>query len=90
MNIDGSSKNSDVVKLMQNQDAGLLFYPNPAKDYFNINLRKAGKISIYDASGRLVKRLAVQAGVNSIDIRNLPSGSYFAIAAGAKFRFIKQ
>ncbi|HTN38838.1 MAG TPA: choice-of-anchor tandem repeat GloVer-containing protein, partial [Arachidicoccus sp.] len=90
MNTDGSSKNSDVVKLMQNTSGSLLFYPNPAKDYFSVSSPKAGKIGIYDASGRLVKQLAVQAGVNSIDIRNLPAGTYFAIAAGAKFRFIKQ
>ncbi|MEI9955040.1 MAG: T9SS type A sorting domain-containing protein [Ferruginibacter sp.] len=51
---------------------------------------KAGSISIFDASGRLVKLQKVQAGANTIDINGLASGTYFCQVDGSTVQFIKQ
>ncbi|MDQ3109328.1 MAG: T9SS type A sorting domain-containing protein [Bacteroidota bacterium] len=62
-----------------NKNATLLLYPNPAEDFLMINLidgNSITQIEIFDASGRVVKRLNV-GNVSSIYTGDLESGIYF-------------
>jgi hypothetical protein len=59
---------------------GFNIFPNPAKDYLNIQL--SGKISqpavlnIYDNTGRLVIQKEIETGNTLIDLKRYPKGIY--------------
>ena len=86
---DGVSTYSNIVTLSQNSSSSITVYPNPAADYINIKVANAGGISIYSASGGLVKMQILQTGINKIDISALKAGIYFADVKGVKIKFIK-
>ncbi|WP_312298569.1 S8/S53 family peptidase [Chryseobacterium sp.] len=52
--------------------------PNPAKDFVNITLGKYTKasVTIYDASGKLVKTVNVNTNSGKIDVSELVKGTY--------------
>jgi len=89
---DAKNKYSDVVvAMLQNENTNsTLVYPNPARDYINFKLDKAGIIFIYDESGVLVKTAALQASVNKINISNFQAGAYYGEVNGTKLSFVKQ
>lgn len=88
---DANYKYSDVVVALQDENGkNVLIYPNPATDYINIKVAKAGNIIIYNASGILVKTATLNAGVNITDISNLQAGVYYGVVNGIKLRFVKQ
>lgn len=49
-------------------------YPNPVQDRFTVNVD--GELTVYDLSGKQVKRAMVEAG-NSVSVSELNSGIYF-------------
>ena len=49
-------------------------YPNPVKDFLNIDAKNIDWIKIYDVSGKLVKTFSKQSKIN---ISELPKGNYF-------------
>jgi hypothetical protein len=51
---------------------------------------KKGDIVIHNAKGELVFRTEMQSGKHKIDIKELPSGVYFVIAAGQTGRFVRR
>lgn len=75
-------------------DSKVNFYPNPAKDYIQINEEdKDLLINIYDVSGKLV--ITSKFVDNKINISNLNKGNYFANFITKKgeiknFKFIKE
>ena len=52
--------------------------PNPAKDFVNVILGKYSKasVTIYDASGKLVRTVDVNTNSNRIDVSDLVKGTY--------------
>jgi hypothetical protein len=52
--------------------------PNPAKDFVNVTLGKYSKasVTIYDASGKLVKTVNVNTNSGRIDVSELVKGTY--------------
>ena len=57
----------------------LHIYPNPADDMLNILINEPSKnmkASILDSTGKIVKSIKLKSGENSINIHNLPSGTY--------------
>ena len=59
-------------------------YPNPATDILNIELNEVennSSIAIYSMAGACVKQVSAKAGINTISISNLPSGTYFVRAS---------
>lgn len=52
--------------------------PNPAKDFVNVALGKHSKaaVTIYDASGKLIKTVNVDTNSGKIDVSELVRGSY--------------
>lgn len=56
----------------------MVIFPNPVTQILNINVEQGYKQGIIiDAIGRTLSTHYIQAGVNSIDVRHLPSGVYF-------------
>lgn len=52
-------------------------YPNPAQDIIKINATENANISIYTLAGAVVKTVnSLSAGVQSINVANLPKGNY--------------
>lgn len=93
----GKSRYSDVVCLTRKtnenvSDEGdkISIYPNPASHYIHLNTTVAGKIYLYNVSGKLLKTEKVQAGLNKIDIRALSAGIYFIRSERFDMKFIKR
>lgn len=73
----------------------LILYPNPTKDYLNLNFNNLlynGNYSVIDLSGKLI--LNAQLSANKIDVSNIANGIYFlSVTSEGKTqtqRFIKQ
>jgi len=91
MDNDGNLTYSKAVDVrLKNDDTQNIVYPNPARDYINVNVAKAGLICIYNATGLLVKTQDLNVGSNKIDIRALGAGIYFTKVNGTRIKFIKQ
>jgi hypothetical protein len=82
----GRPKMSSSIEPYINLSSQFAIYPNPAQDIINITfeskLRGIYNVSIFDQSGRFVKKMNYNAnlGVNNItaiDITSLSSGTYF-------------
>ena len=58
----------DVTDVAESISENLIVYPNPAKDFIQVE----GNVSIYDLCGKLVMK-----GSGRIDISSLPEGMYF-------------
>ncbi len=75
----------------------LHIYPNPVKSQLNILLEdpvKIMKASIMDSTGRVVKSIKLKSGSNTVNVGNLPSGTYIIHAVSShkvfKKRFVKE
>lgn len=64
----------EVTKL----NAGVSITPNPAKDIVNISLGgySKGTVTIYDASGKLIKTETMNSSSNRMDVSSLVKGVY--------------
>ncbi len=66
-------------------------YPNPAKDFINIqgNIDRQGSFELANQSGKILS--IYDANIQRIDVSNLPKGSYFLKVKGTKQiqKFIK-
>ncbi|NOQ27947.1 MAG: T9SS type A sorting domain-containing protein [Bacteroidales bacterium] len=68
-------------------------YPNPASSYINVQVTNAkanGMISIYSATGALVKLVEMDESEREIDISELPSGLYLITVETKKEAITKQ
>ena len=61
----------DVTDVAENSSTSLTVYPNPTKDFIQVE----GNVSIYDLCGKLVMK-----GSGRIDVSSLPTGLYFVKA----------
>ena len=54
------------------------FYPNPAKDFINIQLGKysEAQVILYDTTGKLIKTVVVDKIKNKINVSTLVKGVY--------------
>jgi hypothetical protein len=72
---------NSILNIETKEKVDIKVYPNPAKDYINVdfdskNFNQA-EIELYDMQGRLVKKtkLKAQKG-NRIDVSSLKAGNY--------------
>lgn len=69
-------------------------FPNPANNVINLNLPENAEIMVINMSGKTVMQQNFNAGINNIDISNLPSGIYFVKIYGKDLndilKFVKQ
>ncbi len=100
---DGSSQLTEgvhqpVVEIVSVEDEipeiGMAVYPNPNSGQFFFELTNLeGKTfngELFDANGVSIEKVVVSEQTNSIDISNLPSGSYFLHVFGEDGHSMKQ
>jgi hypothetical protein len=86
------TKNVNVVQCSTfneiEQISGISIYPNPAKDFINIEITDLtySHVEIFDIIGQLVLTAEIKPNSNSIDIRNLFHGSYVLKLSGKNGR----
>ncbi|NML23569.1 T9SS type A sorting domain-containing protein [Pseudoflavitalea sp. G-6-1-2] len=90
VDIDTRSKNSQIIRLAQKINEGLLAYPNPSNGMIYFETNEPGTVHLYSADGKNVKNILLQTGINAINIKDLPGGTYFAIMNGSKLTLIKR
>jgi hypothetical protein len=71
--------------------AALVLYPNPATDRLAISAPTAAtSATVVDALGRVIRTVALQSGVATVEVTGLTAGVYSVrVGAGVK-RFVKQ
>ena len=77
-------------------EEGIKLYPNPSKDFIQIEIPAFGKgyifLKINDTMGRMLSESEFKAGQKSysIDIKNLKEGTYFLNAEQGDKRFVRK
>nr|MCR5191809.1 T9SS type A sorting domain-containing protein [Bacteroidales bacterium] len=74
-------------------DATLIsVYPNPATERVNIVVGNVnGEVAtLYDVTGNVVMKIALQEGVNTIDVSNVAKGVYMLRACGTAQKIVKK
>jgi glycosidase len=77
-------------------EEGIKLFPNPSKDFIKIEIPDFGKgyifLKINDIMGRVLSENEFKAGQKnySIDIKNLPEGTYFLNVEQGEKRFVKK
>lgn len=97
LELNGSANYSTVKKLNLSSSAEQLkVWPNPATALLQINTGdKAGRANIIDPSGRIIKTIALGAGINRIPVNDLNRGLYMIVFSTnqgevIQTRFLKQ
>lgn len=67
--------NSLTTSLAEKADSKLVVYPNPTVESFQILGNKFDKLSIYNATGKLIK--SVNENVSTVSVTDFPKGLYF-------------
>ena len=86
----------NVLAIESEMEEGIKLYPNPSKDFIQIEIPEFGKGYIYlkinDVMGRVLSENELKSGQKSysIDIKNLPEGTYFLNAEQGDKRFVKK
>lgn len=89
-NNDGSFSYSKVLNILnQTIKTFVKLWPNPSKNFINIQLNASGIFKIFDNSGKLIQSEEIRKGENKIDIRKLSTGVYYGLIGDSKFKFIK-
>ncbi|MCK9338363.1 MAG: choice-of-anchor J domain-containing protein, partial [Bacteroidales bacterium] len=69
-----------TVGIAEYEGLNVSLYPNPANSEINVQLSASlhnGQIAIYDVYGKLLKQVAVEGNLTTINIQNMASGVYF-------------
>jgi 1,4-alpha-glucan branching enzyme len=86
----------NVLAIENEAETGIKLYPNPSKDMIYIEIPEFGKgyinLKINDVMGKILLENELKAGQKnySIDIKNLPEGTYFLNAEQGEKRFVKK
>ncbi len=67
--------NSLTTELVEKADSKLVIYPNPTFESFQIKGEKFDNLTIYNATGKLIK--SVNENVSSVSVADFPKGLYF-------------
>ncbi len=65
-----------TIKMETKNSESNNIYPNPTKDFVNIELQEDSLVEIIDINGKVVKALELSAGVNNVNVSDLPNGVY--------------
>jgi hypothetical protein len=84
--IKAGETSSNSIKI-ESKTKVIMLYPNPAKDYLNIDNFYRGKIEIYSVNGL---KLLESENTNMIDIQELQNGIYFVKSDNEINKFIKK
>lgn len=94
----GRKEYSTSVVIKTGMISALRIYPNPAANMLQLQLRYRGAEtgSIMDMTGKRIKTIELPASSSftsltmTVDISNLPSGSYVLEVGGQQLKFVKQ
>lgn len=81
VDMDGKESYSNVKAVAINDNSSVSLWPNPAKDVVYVQNRggsgsfKSGAM-IFDQSGRILSQVALQDGINTINLSRFPTGTY--------------
>lgn len=76
-NITGQPEYSRIIRLSQYSKSSFELQTNIVKDILNIEANESIIIQIVNSTGSLYLSKTLQPGLNSINIKSLPNGSYF-------------
>ncbi|MBD3638657.1 MAG: T9SS type A sorting domain-containing protein [Crocinitomicaceae bacterium] len=62
-----------------NTTSDLKLYPNPAQEQLTIETQTAGILEIINVNGQLVKRIQLQANLNTVEVKDLDAGVYIYV-----------
>lgn len=65
-----------TIKMETKNSETSSIYPNPTRDFVNIELQEDSLVEIIDINGKVVKSLELFAGVNNVNVSDLPNGIY--------------
>lgn len=65
-----------TIKMETKNSETSSIYPNPTRDFVNIELQEDSLVEIIDINGKVVKALELSAGVNNVNVSDLPNGVY--------------
>ncbi len=76
----------------QSDATRLRVYPNPTAETLVVEglLAKDGQVRLYNQQGQLVKTSAVGDGRTTLDVSDLPAGTYLLLCNGEVFKVIKE
>jgi hypothetical protein len=64
------------VGVLENNEQNLILYPNPAASEINFHTAQQGTFILYSLTGQQVLKQITLAGLNTIQIQQLPAGTY--------------
>ncbi len=65
-----------TIKMETKNSETSSIYPNPTRDFVNIELQEDSLVEIIDINGKVVKALELSSGVNNVNVSDLPNGVY--------------
>ena len=77
----GSTTYSTIKKVDVSQSGSVSVWPNPASHELIVQqplMEEGSQLYLHDFSGKLIKMISLKGGINKIDIRPLPAGTYLA------------
>jgi len=77
-----------INSLAINNDVNI--YPNPVKEKLIIEAKETYRLTIKNSEGKIVKKSKINAGLNTISLRELPSGMYFITGFNSSTRFAEK
>ncbi|MDR1119915.1 MAG: T9SS type A sorting domain-containing protein [Dysgonamonadaceae bacterium] len=78
------------VSAVDNNNAGIRIYPNPAWEYLQIETREKARFAICDLSGKTCISGHLQNGKNQVNIENLPKGLYLIYIRGTQCSYAQK
>lgn len=93
VNQDGTSAYSRMISLYTTETSQIVLYPNPANEIINVAVSPqllGSKATVYDITGKVVKRFQIYNAVQPIDIKQFTPGLFIIqFANGSATRFVK-
>lgn len=81
----------DGINGIENTTNGVVtLSPTMATQFVNIMLGTEATATIYATTGAAVMNVALNAGVNNVNVSNLAPGMYIVKVAGETLRFVKK
>jgi hypothetical protein len=96
-NLEGCTGNDQVSVLVETctsvptiESDALRIFPNPARDYCEVNLPSPGSLAVYDLRGTLVWRNEQASARHLIDLSAWPAGCYLFMCSDAHYTYTKR
>ena len=65
-----------TVDITEETEENILAYPNPSKNFINIDIKEEASLSIFNINGKRMRTLSLKNGKNTISLIDYPRGVY--------------